>query len=101
MSTSSPDDLAVAFRSLPRRLRQASTHDVAPEAITRATNELQRSISAAASLMTCTANADNVADAIQRRRTAEWTDDQLLQLQTCAQSAGRALRDLEDLASSA
>jgi hypothetical protein len=95
MSTSSPTDLAVAFRSMPRRLRQAS-NDAAPSAISAAATSVSSIIAQAARLMSCEASSDAVAAAIGDRDLEDWTDQDLISLQALAQTAGRAIRVLEE-----
>jgi hypothetical protein len=79
MSSSSPSDLAVTFRSIPRRLREA-VGDAPPEATSVATAELNEQIAAAARL----------AD--------EWNEDTLNALRGHALDIGRLLRAIAAIA---
>ena len=96
MSASAPSDLAVAFRSLPRRLREASSSDdVTPAEITTATNAVEAAIASAATLLSCSPNADGVAAAIQSRKAREWTAADLAGIQQAANAAAAAIRGLQ------
>jgi hypothetical protein len=97
MSNSSPADLAVAFRSLPRRLDNASA-DAPPAAVIAARAGVEDSISKTARLLGVAVSASAVADAIVQRRVDDWSDDELQQIQTHADAAGRAIRVLSDAA---
>ena len=101
MSISSPADLAVAFRSLPRRLHQASGPTAPPSAIARTQAEIAASVQSAAELLGCTATSDAVGLAIEQRELNDWVATDIATLQAYAQTAARALRQLEDLAEEA
>lgn len=96
MTQSTPSDLAIAFRSLPRRLREASAGDVDQVDIGTATATVEDAINAAASLMNCESTANDVASLIERRPLVEWTAAQLSQLQSYASASGAAIRELQD-----
>lgn len=100
MSNSSPADLAVAFRSLPRRLDSAAADAPAP-AITAARAGVDDAISQVARLLGAPVSAAAVADAIDQRRLEDWADSDLQQIQTHADAAGRAIRVLSDAAEAA
>jgi hypothetical protein len=96
MSTSSPNDLAVAFRSLARRLREAPTDETPPEAITSAQRSVNEAIAAAGAVMGTAPDAEAVAAAVQARHTRDWTDADLASLQSSAEAAARAIRTLQN-----
>jgi hypothetical protein len=91
MPESTPDDLAVAFRSLARRQRDA-LGDADPRAFSDLTAELQRHIVAAAAAVGSAPDADAVAAAIGARRA--WDDATLATLREEALAAGGVLRRL-------
>ncbi len=95
MSKTTPDDLSVAFRSLPRRLSEATVEDTPPEAATTAQRELNDAVTAAATLLGSAATVEGVAAAIQERHIADWNDADLDALQTHANDAAAAIRNLE------
>ena len=97
MSTSAPSDLAVAFRSLPRRLRQATGDDAPPAAVALAANAVQAAFASAAAMLKCSETSDAIGLAIEQRRVDDWTDADLAELQTIAQTAAKQVRHLEDL----
>ncbi|MCU1389660.1 MAG: hypothetical protein JWL72_2998 [Ilumatobacteraceae bacterium] len=97
MSTSSPADLAVAVRSLHRRLDEAST-DAPPAAIATARADVDAAVAAAAARLGCSASAETVAAAITSRRPEDWHDGALADVQASADAAARAIRALADAA---
>ena len=92
----SPADLVVAFRSLPRRLDEATTADSPPEAVESATAEVHEAITAAATQLDAAATAEGVAAAIDHRLLTDWTDDEISKLQGHAIAAATAIRTLEN-----
>ncbi|MEO6122383.1 MAG: hypothetical protein ABIR32_01640 [Ilumatobacteraceae bacterium] len=96
MTTSSPADLAVAFRSLPRRLEQAPNDDTPTPAIAAAAAAVHDAIVSAATLLGSAATAESVAVAIEHRHLPDWDDVDLTTLQATAIRAAQAIRDLED-----
>lgn len=95
MSASSPSDLAVAFRSLPRRLTEAKA--AAPSAVTgQFERDLQHSLVRGGELMHTPAGPLLIAEAIDRRRPEEWSDTDLETLRDLAVDIGRTLRALTD-----
>lgn len=107
MSDSSPADLAVAFRSFPRRLRQALAaldDDRAREAAPHAA-AIRAGIAEAGSLVGVSAGtsgddaATAVADRIEATHPDRWDDAVLAGLRRQALSIGAALRAIDDLAS--
>jgi hypothetical protein len=93
MSASTPDDLAVAFRSLARRRREA-IGDANPGRYTAFTDELQHHVDAAARAVGSTADASAVAAAISARPPEAWDDATLDELRRIAIDAGAVLRRL-------
>lgn len=96
MSETAPSDLAVAFRSLPRRLREAADgvpDDVADEFVT----EAHRHLADAALLMSTAADGEAVAAAIEAVAADRWDESILDSLRQSALGAGRAVRQIEDL----
>lgn len=100
---SSPADLAVAFRSLPRRLDHASNAEFPPaidsaSAVDAASADVQAAIVAAATDLGSVATAEGVAAAIDHYHPADWSESQLASLQSNVDVAARAIRTLENLA---
>jgi len=95
MSASAPSDLAVAFRSLARRLREGSSDDVPAAAIATAQAGVDAAIASAAAVLGCTASAEAVASAIESRKAREWTDADLAAIQRSANEAAAAIRGLQ------
>ena len=95
MPGSSPADLVVTFRSLPRRLREAQAD--APSTATAApTRELAATLEMAASRLGCAATPDAIAAAIDAVPHArDWDDATLEALRDAALDIGRALRAIE------
>jgi hypothetical protein len=97
MSKSTPADLAVAFRSLDRRRREAiEAADGVPAAGPLA--DLDDEIAAAATLLGVAPIAATVAAAIDATPTDEWSESVLDQLRRHATDAGTALRRVLDAA---
>jgi hypothetical protein len=93
MSSASPDDLAVTFRSVPRRLREAQG-DTANDAFARLTGELTGLLSEAGQLMRSTADPVHIADAIAAVPADEWDSATLARLREIALGIGQQLRQL-------
>ena len=91
MSKSTPDDLAIAFRSLARRQREA-LGDADPSAFGDLDAELQRHVADAAAIVGTSPDGAAVAAAIESRR--DWDDAALAALQRSALDAGAVLRRL-------
>lgn len=100
MSAASPDDLAIAFRSVPRRLREAQG-DAPPEVTASPTSELHGLLQEAAQLMGCAADPTAIADAIASVPADQWQDVTLSRLRTIALDLGRLLRHIAALSESA
>ena len=97
MSKSTPADLAVAFRSLDRRRREAiDAADGTPASGPLA--DLDREIAAAATLLGVASTAATVAAAIDATPTDDWDESVLDQLRQHATDAGTALRRVIDAA---
>lgn len=94
MSTSSPADLAVAFRSLPRRLREAAEDDAPPQAVSVATSAVSAALGRAADVLGSAVTADAVAAALTSRKPEAWADAELVAIQHAADEAARAIREL-------
>lgn len=95
MTTSSPSDLAVAFRSFPRRLEQAVGDDTPPSAVQTANDSVHAAVVDAATRLGSAATPEGVAAAIDHRHLPDWTDDDLAGLQANADAAAKAIRTLE------
>jgi hypothetical protein len=90
-SGSTPADLAVAFRSLARRLREA-IGDGSEGGVMGLVGELRGHVEAAGSLLGTPADADAVADAILARRAEDWDQASLDELRRLALDAGAVLQ---------
>jgi hypothetical protein len=91
MSSSSPSDLAVTLRSVPRRLREA-TGDTPASATASIVSELNEQIGIAATTMHSPADPGAIADAIEAVPADEWDEATLNSLRTAALDIGRLLR---------
>ena len=93
MSDSSPADLAISFRSLPRRLREARGHLAAAE-IQDQLDAIDRHLARAASLMHTSGRPIDpveVADAIESTPADSWGDE-LDELRSIALTLGTLIR---------
>jgi hypothetical protein len=91
MSSSSPRDLAVTFRSIPRRVHEA--RDGAPPEVTAAiVTELDEQIAIAARLMHSQPDPTTIAGAIEAVPADAWDDATLAALRSTALDIGRLLR---------
>ena len=97
MSSSSPGDLAVTFRSIPRRLREA-LGDTPPDSTAGITAELNEQVGIAAGLLHTSAQPDAIASAIEAVPSDEWDDATLASLRTSALDIGRLLRAIAAVA---
>jgi hypothetical protein len=93
MSASTPADLAVTFRSLARRQREAMG-DADPSAFAGPLAELQGHVATAAAAMHTADTPDAVAQAIDSRPADEWDDATLEVLRAEALAAGAVLRHI-------
>ena len=99
MSSSSPSDLAVTLRSIPRRLREA-VGDGPAGATAPITAELNEQIGIAAGLMHTAAEPAAIADAIEAVPADSWNEGTLNSLRTTALDVGRLLRAIAAVAES-
>jgi hypothetical protein len=97
MSSSSPSDLAVTLRSVPRRLREA-LGDTPVAATSAITAELNEQIGIAAGLMHTSADPGAIADAIDAVPADEWDETLLTSLRGTALDIGRLLRAIAAVA---
>jgi len=104
MTGSSPSDLAVAFRSFPRRLTSvlASAEDEAHRTSAGPlVEQLEAIVRGAASALGVSSSGDlsavaaAVAEAVEHKPAKEWTDELLDQLRAAALEGGRLLRLIE------
>ena len=87
MSRSSPADLAITFRTVPRRLREAYGDDQPASG-----SDLASQLGTAAQLLGTRADAEAIAAAIESRKPDEWDSTTLEQLRSVALDVGAALR---------
>jgi hypothetical protein len=99
MSASTPADLAVTFRSLARRQREA-IGDADAGALAGLVAELQAHVTAAGATLGTTGDGDAVAGAIERRAPEDWDDATLATLRDEGLAAGAVLRRLAAAAES-
>ena len=97
MSSASPDDLAITFRSVPRRLHEARG-DVAHETTAAPTAELHGLLAEAGRLMGTNDDPNAVADSISNTHADDWDDALLARLREIALDLGRLLRHIAALA---
>ncbi len=93
MPATTPDDLAVTFRSLARRSREAMG-DAEPAPLGGLVAELQRHVDAAAAAVGSAPDASAVAAAIEGRSADSWDEPTLDALRREALDAGAVLRRL-------
>jgi hypothetical protein len=91
MSDASPQDLAVSFRSIARRRREA-VGDGPPDS--PMLDEVDRLVAEAARLVGTTADPAFVADAIAAVPADQWDPSVLASLRAAATDIGRHLRDV-------
>jgi hypothetical protein len=91
MSSTSPSDLAITFRSVPRRLREAQA-DTPAAATQPHTSAISSQLAAAGTLMRTAADPAAIADAIDAVPADDWSDDTLNSLRSIALDLGSALR---------
>ncbi len=96
MSTAAPSDLAVAFRSLPRRLREAR-RDLPDGIVAPFAAEIDRHLREAAELMGTPVEAELVAAAIERVPAHHWQTGHLERLRAIALELGAQLRALAEV----
>jgi hypothetical protein len=91
VSGSTPADLAVAFRSYARRLREA-IGDAPESSVIGLVSELRGHVEAAAAILGTSPDANAVADGILARRSEDWDATSLSTLRQHADAAGAILR---------
>jgi hypothetical protein len=91
MNKSTPHDLAVTFRSLARRQREA-IGDADPSAVGGAIGELHQHVEAAAKVLGTPSDANAVADALVNRPADAWDVETLDTLRQEALAIGAVLR---------
>lgn len=91
MPGSSPADLVVTFRSIPRRLRESQGSDT-PSATTTTGRQIQTKLDEASRLLGSAATAGAIADAIAAVKTRDWDDSTLVSLREIALDVGALLR---------
>ena len=94
MTGSSPPDLVVTFRSIPRRLRE-SQGDAPFAAVGTPSGDLRARLEDAGRLLGCPAAPDAIADAIAAVKTRDWDDATLDALREIALDIGGHLRAIE------
>jgi hypothetical protein len=97
MASSAPSDLAVAFRSIPRRLREARG-DATSDVTDGISHELDEQIAAAARLLHTAADPEAIANAIESVPADAWELDTLNALRASALDIGRLLRAMAAVA---
>jgi hypothetical protein len=97
MSSSSPSDLAVTLRSIPRRLREA-LGDSPPSATAEIISELNEQIAIASKLMHTAPDPNAIADAIEAVPPDSWDEETLNALRSTALDIGRLLRAIAAVA---
>lgn len=93
MSRSTPADLAVTFRSLARRQREA-IGEANPATLRALVEEIEGHVAVAGAALGVGGDADTVAAEIERRPADAWDDATLDALQQEALAIGAALRRL-------
>jgi hypothetical protein len=96
MDSSSPQDLAVAFRSLPRRLRDARG-ELTDAEVAAPLGEIERHLAACARLLATTAEPTELAAAIEAVPAARWDEAVLDELRRRALELGALVRTIEAL----
>ena len=89
MSSSSPGDLAVTFRSIDRRLTEALGFKPSGQ-------EVGDQLAAAAAVVNSDPNPASIADAITSRRAKEWNEQDLDTLRAIALEIGRRIRSIAE-----
>jgi hypothetical protein len=91
MSSASPSDLAVTFRSVPRRLREAQG-DVPADLVAPHTRSIQGHLSEAGRLLHTGSDPVQIAEAIAGVPADSWDETVLDRLRTIALELGTDLR---------
>lgn len=93
MSSTSPSDLAITFRSIPRRLREAQG-DTPAHLVQGPTATIGQHLAAAGRLLHTTDDPASIATAIEAVHADEWDQATLDQLRSIALELGSALRSV-------
>jgi len=93
MTSASPDDLAVTFRSVPRRLREAQG-DTSTDEFDRLAIQLNRLLGEASRLLGTTADSVQVANEIASTPADAWSETTLDRLREIALAIGHELRKI-------
>ncbi|HQZ36254.1 MAG TPA: hypothetical protein PK020_17635 [Ilumatobacteraceae bacterium] len=93
MTSASPDDLVVTFRSVPRRLREAQGDSPKAE-FDHLCVELERLVGEAGRLMRTPADTSRIADAIAATPADAWPEVTLDELRGIALAIGHELRTI-------
>jgi hypothetical protein len=96
MSSTSPQDLAVAFRSVTRRLREAQG-DAPHELTANPTAELRGLLDEGGRLLGTNDDPAALAEAVDSMRVDEWDAAVLARLREIALDIGRLLRHIATL----
>jgi len=91
MSSTSPSDLAITFRSIPRRLREAQG-DTPPAVTQQYTSAIAGHLASAAEQMHVRADPAAIAEAIDSVPADGWDESTLDQLRSITLEMGKALR---------
>lgn len=94
MTSASPADLVVTFRSLPRRLREAQA-DTPAENTSGPASDLHLLLGESGRLVGANADPVTIADAIDAVPADEWDDATLDRLRVIGLELGRLLRQIE------
>ena len=94
MSSASPADLVVTFRSLPRRLREAQA-DAPAENPSGFAASLHILLGESGRLVGASSDPVTIADAIDAVPADEWDDATLVRLREIGLELGRLLRQIE------
>ena len=97
MSDASPSDLAVSFRSIARRRREAKA-DAPAGSTSGLEGQIDAQLALAGSAMHTVPDATAIADAIDGVPASEWDVQTLATLRTIATDIGRLLRSMGALA---
>jgi hypothetical protein len=93
MSESSPEDLAVAFRSFARRRREA-IGDADPSVVADLGAQFDQNLAGAAAALGVAAAPGAIADELERRRSEDWDDQTLATVRQHATEAGRIVGEM-------
>jgi hypothetical protein len=94
MTESSPSDLAVAFRSIPRRLREARG-DLSDAEVDDLVTQIDGHLAAVARSLSAAPDPASIADAIEAMPPARWDEDLLDDLRRRTLDVGRVVRQVE------